>query len=322
MKKKYQLSTLLIGFLLLLASCKSNNYSIEIESVLSLAGNNRQELEKVLNHYSQTPDDSLKLRAAEFLIVNMPGKYSEYYDASWNDIATTSLRWTSSSNKQLVVDTYKLGTPVVEKDVEHITAVYLINNIELAFQVWHDKPWGKHISFETFCEEILPYRISIEPLENWREKVLASFADINKALIEDSLMTSVEACCRVNQLLPRFRLDPDFPTMSYTQLMASTRGQCDSETALAAFVMRGLGIPVTIDFTPHWATAPALGHSWNSVCDSTGQHISFMGTESNPHESHQGTTMLKSKAYIDPCEKCYRYCISNGYWPGSFMGCN
>ena len=86
MKKKYQSSILLTGLLFLLVSCKSNNYSHEVENVLTLAGNNRQELEKVLNHYSQIPDDSLKLRAAEFLIINMPGKYSEYYDASWAEI--------------------------------------------------------------------------------------------------------------------------------------------------------------------------------------------------------------------------------------------
>jgi hypothetical protein len=139
-----------------------------------------------------------------------------------------------------------LGNPVRRSDINHITAEYLIANIDLAFQVWNDKPWGKYISFDTFCEEILPYRVGTEPLENWREKVLASFADINKALKEDSLITAVEACSRVNDLLPRFRLDKDFSNMNFTQLMATTRGPCDNQAALAAFVMRGLGIPVTI----------------------------------------------------------------------------
>ena len=212
------------------------------------------------------------------------------------------LRWSSSSDKQKVLDTHQLGNPVRKEDIEHITAEYLINNIDLAFQVWNDKPWGKYISFDTFCEEILPYRIGTEPLENWREKVLASFADINNSLKEDSIMTAVQACRRVNDLLPRFRLDKDFSNMSFTRLMATTRGMCDSQAALAAFVMRGLGIPVTIDFTPQWKNHPT-GHSWNSVCDSAGQHISFMGTETNPYDSHQGNTLQKAKAY----RKTYRH---------------
>jgi hypothetical protein len=131
-------------------SC-SENYSPAIEAVLKQAGDNRVELENVLKHYSKNPADSLKLRAAEFLILNMPGKYSKYYDAPWNDVATVLLRWTSSSDKQRVLDTYSLGEPTVHDDVKYITAGYLINNIDLAFEVWQKRPWGKHISFDVFC---------------------------------------------------------------------------------------------------------------------------------------------------------------------------
>lgn len=267
-----------------------------LEEVFKLAGKNKNELEQVINHYKGDPADSLKLKAAKFLILNMPGKYTESYDAPWEDVATVNMRWSSSSDKSKVLETYHIGNPIRKEDINHITAEYLISNIELAFQVWNDKPWGKYISFETFCEEILPYRIGTEPLENWREKVLASFADINNSLREDSSMTAVEACSLVNDILPRFRLDKDFSNMSFTQLMATTRGMCDSQAALTVFVMRGLGIPVTIDFTPQWKSLPT-GHSWNSVCDSAGQHISFMGTETNPYGSHQGNTFQKAKAY-------------------------
>jgi hypothetical protein len=277
-------------------SCCTGGYSPEVLHALQCSGKNRGELEKVLVHFAQNPADSLKLRAAEFLIGNMPGKFSEYYDAPWNDVATVYLRWSSSSDKQSVLDAYKIGACVTREDVKYITADYLINNIDLAFRAWQDKPWGKYISFETFCEEILPYRVSTEPLENWREKALASFADINKALRKDSTMTAVRACAEVNRLLPQFKVDKDFPAMSYSQLMASRRSLCNGQVALAAFVMRALGIPVTLDFTPHWAQR-ARGHDWNSVCDSSGRHISFMGTEADPYEPHQGTLLLKSKTY-------------------------
>ena len=39
----------------------------------------------------------------------------------------------------------------------------------MAFKVWREQPWGKNVSFETFCEYILPYRIEDETLEYWRE---------------------------------------------------------------------------------------------------------------------------------------------------------
>ncbi len=47
-----------------------------LQEALRLAGDNRAELEKVLEHYSQDDADSSKLRAAEFLIANMPGHHT------------------------------------------------------------------------------------------------------------------------------------------------------------------------------------------------------------------------------------------------------
>jgi hypothetical protein len=279
----------------LLISCSHSHYFPEMEAVLKQAHKNRSQLEKVLKHYSQNPADSLKLRAAEFLILNMPGKYSEYYDAPWNDLAAISLRWTSSPDKQRVLDTYKIGEPVKQEDIKCITAEYLINNIELSFKAWQERPWGKHIPFDAFCEDILPYRINTEPLENWREKAIASFAGLDSELNKTET-TAVEACKTVNSVLPQFRIDKDFPKMNFSQLMASTRGQCDEMAALAAFTMRALGIPVSIEFTPHWLQHPT-GHSWNAVRDSAGSYISFMGTGALPGAIHQGVMLPKSKAY-------------------------
>ena len=223
----------------LISSCTV--YSDEMEDVFRQAGRNRKELEKVLKFYSKNEGDSLKLRAAEFLILNMPGKYALYYDAPWNDVATVLLRWTSSSNKQLVLDTYQLGQKIGKYDLLNIKGDYRINNIELAFQVWEVMPWGKDIPFDVFCEEILPYRVSTESLENWREKVLASFADLYQSFRDDTTgITSVEACRRVCDQLPQFLLDKDFPPMNFSQLMASTRGTCANMVSLAIFVMRGI----------------------------------------------------------------------------------
>ena len=43
-----------------------------LEVALQSAENNRKELEKVLCHYQKNPADSLKYKAACFLIENMP----------------------------------------------------------------------------------------------------------------------------------------------------------------------------------------------------------------------------------------------------------
>lgn len=55
--------------LCILISCSTpHQKKISLEQALSFAGENRIELEKVFEHYK---NDSLKLKAAEYLITNM-----------------------------------------------------------------------------------------------------------------------------------------------------------------------------------------------------------------------------------------------------------
>jgi hypothetical protein len=186
--------------------------------------------------------------------------------------------------------------PVIKDDVKYITGDYLINNIELAFKVWEEQPWGKDVPFDVFCEEILPYRLANEPLENWREKVLAGFAAQNSSFKTQPNMTAVKACFQVNSQLPLFRLSLNMPDMNYSMIMTTTSGICDEMAALAIFTMRALGIPVAKDYTPKWPNSN-VGHAWNSVYESAGKHFSFMGAEANPSQDHIYSGYSKSKIY-------------------------
>jgi hypothetical protein len=277
MKKRF----IYLIFAILLTGCTHTRYSPEIEDVLKQAGDNRSQLEKVLKRYSHNPADSLKLRAAEFLIVNMPDKYSVEYNVPFQNLMAYCIRMGGEENLRSVTEAYGPLEPVIKEDVKHITADYLINNIELAFKVWEEQPWGKNVPFDVFCEEILPYRIGNEPLENWREKVLASYARLNSSFKTQSGITAVEACSQVNLQLPHFCLSTDVPDMSYSMIMAATRGMCDEMVSIAIFVMRALGIPVTKDYTLKWPGRDD-GHSWNSVYENRDRRIVFMGVESGP----------------------------------------
>ena len=66
---KKNLIYLLLSFLI----CSCSRYSPRLEASLSMAGANRGELEKVLEHYR---GDRKKYKAACFLIENMVGRYT------------------------------------------------------------------------------------------------------------------------------------------------------------------------------------------------------------------------------------------------------
>jgi hypothetical protein len=270
-------------------------YSPEINAVLFMAGDNRSELEKVLKHYGRNPADSLKLRATKFLIVNMPGKGTIAYDTPWENVAAGLKRMDFVKDKRRLLETFDLENKTVKEDIKYITGEYLINNIELAFKVWEEQPWGKDIPFDIFCEEILPYRYYNEPLENWREKVLISFFSGNEIIHNQKGITSVLACQIIHSKLPTLYTSYQMPPMNYSMMMASWHGSCDDMAAFEVFVMRALGIPVVSDFTMQWPHNKR-GHSWNAVYDGHGGYVSF-NNEIAPGGPHSGIYLSKGKVY-------------------------
>ena len=72
MRRHLQIFAILLSAILL-SSCKDSR-----NEALRYAGNNRSELEKVLDHYKDDPE---KLAAAMFLIENMPEHYSYRSDS-------------------------------------------------------------------------------------------------------------------------------------------------------------------------------------------------------------------------------------------------
>ena len=159
-------------FITIFAIWGCSRYPADVERVLKFAGDNRAELEKVLNHYSNNPEDSLQLKAAQFMIANM---------AFHNTLSHAIL-----DSFRLHIATHQPGAttiPEFEKrfgplpaihykavnDAQVMTAGYLIRNIDFSFRLWREAPWGKHVSFDHFCEEIQPYRIGKEPIEDWKE---------------------------------------------------------------------------------------------------------------------------------------------------------
>ena len=64
----------ILFIVLSLSGCKMQMANMGVEEALSKAGGNRKELFQVIRHY-QDSGDSLKLKAALFLIENMADKY-------------------------------------------------------------------------------------------------------------------------------------------------------------------------------------------------------------------------------------------------------
>lgn len=172
-----------VGFLCLLGSCDSN-----IETSLECAGDNRQEIDVVLDHFKNDPNP-LKYEAAKFLIENMPyhhtfkGNAVERFNELYLNTSKEALNIrTEFFNKN--ADSIKSSIPPVY-DIMTMKAEYLIKTIDDACDMWCNSPWHKMYDKEIFFDYVLPYRIEHEPLSDWRQTISEEFP-----LLTDSVLLS------------------------------------------------------------------------------------------------------------------------------------
>lgn len=288
----------LMGVILMISllSCHKK-HSADLKEALLLAGENKTELQNVLDYYAKSESDSLKWKAACFLIEHMPVHYTYHGEAvdTFYEVMGAFFKsprdqgrpfYTAKYDSLLKIWENKLEQKKKRMDVESITADYLIRNIEEAFRMWQ-MPWAKHYSFEMFCEYILPYRVGKEPLSDWRSLFInrkPSELDLVKSAANKMLLygmcNSLNEKFVANIYYPAITM-PEYPLAMLGEMKS---GSCGDYSAQSIAQMRALGIPVAIDFIPQWGTR-SMGHEWpalvvsEQVClpfstnDALGRHL-------------------------------------------------
>ena len=274
-----------------------------LDYALEFAGENRRELEKVLEYYS---DDSLKYRAACFLIENMPRWYA--YDGWQLDTLEVLMRKDRegilSKDEKMRWNSFDYHALNKVYDSKVITSEYLIENIDLAFQEWQKRPWNKSLSFDDFCDLILPYRIGNERLSNWRSLYNSYYGSLL-----DSVYTGSDvlvACKCINDELNRqnykYSVEWNVPHNRADYLFKTRIGYCREVSDLIQYAMRSCGIPVAADFMPY-SPDYRYSHEWNVVRDTTGRYIQF---------GFDGLDPVRNKVPDDGRRKgkVFRYCYA------------
>jgi hypothetical protein len=261
-----------------------------VEQALKQSGDNRSELEKVLLHYSQNPADSLKYRAACFLIGNMPLHFS--YRSAMIDTFKTANRLAGRKQtglkealEELANRHGSLSRAEAEKvyDVHVAGSGFLISNIDLAFRAWQEMPYGRHYGFSEFCEYILPYRVRGEQMEDWRELFYRTF----KPLVDTAAHPEdpVYVAKIINDYLIgrgfNFFFSDNVPSMGPVTLLNDPFGTCQEMTSLTAYALRSVGIPCGIDMMVQRPDMEGK-HFWNFMIDTTRLPVAFAGLEKSP----------------------------------------
>ena len=242
------------------------------------------ELKKTIDHYSHSAADTLKLKAALFLIENMSGRYSndskelrEYY--TFLDSLFKNEKDFNRLDSIYKNYTFKLPKIAQKRfpDKTYIKADYVIKNIDEAFESWQ-KPWARHLTFTQFCEYLLPYRVHDEVLEHWRMIYKKKYSNCFDTSDYNNLNT-IQACAKLNDELKKLNIKLNTNTPYNLGIRPSTLinmnfGNCQNFSNMGILAMRSMGIPVAID--------QVIDHQWNVVITSAGP-VTFAAAEGNPN---------------------------------------
>ena len=253
---KKTVSTLIIVLLLSLSSCMEEKPHISL--ILDKAGANKVELQKFLNNYKNDP---LKLKAAEFLITGMEGRFSYDLLVKGPEKQTVgfNLYHPKINRKNLIYlldSLHYYVTDTIAKDIETVSSEYLIKNHELAFEIWQTKPWSKNYSFDIFCEFILPYRIGNESLESdWRTYFQEKYLPILDTMQGNNQVKKVFQFVK-NDIKKWFWYSNNTidlkPTMDLDEVLNCHKGNCVDLANVYLYALRAVGVAAAVDYIPLW----------------------------------------------------------------------
>ncbi|MFQ9145864.1 MAG: hypothetical protein ACLR5I_12420 [Odoribacter splanchnicus] len=242
----------------ILGCCACMDLPADVEEALALAGGNRRELKAVLRHYRQ---DSLKFRAACFLIANMRWHYSDdsgyclYSDAKDSDLC----------------------------DLRRFDRSFLISHVDHAFDVWESSPCAAGLSFCEFCEYILPYRSlagypdcfsGAELYDLFGKYVGAGQGDSLAGYVAryNRVKTDFEGVTGKRLALDSSLYRPFFPGR-----------ECTDVAVIGCQILRACGLPVMVEFCNAYRDFPGR-HFYCTVRDDRGRWWPFNPETSLPGE--------------------------------------
>jgi hypothetical protein len=302
-------------------SSEESRYSNRLNYALCEAGNNKEELKKVLDYYRE---DSLKFDAACFLIENMPYHYTSedvivdslyvqyfkktdsIYTKLFNGMTVNSIfnyteRGFDGLKDSLKIEFEKLPIHKPIKglsDVEKVKADFLIDNIDFSFKLWKESPLLKKMDYEDFKEYILPYRSGDEPLLYKRSELANLF---KQQVCIDGMDKTTIPISRFKAYFMKQRwlnsyIRPENHLGVYDLFLPAYKMNCHNNAMWTCDIFRSLGVPIVYEYTSQWVDRERK-HFWCACPDSNGIFQPFTPPENNLLEDWEESLKYSGKVY-------------------------
>ena len=152
------------------------------------------------------------------------------------------------------------------RDLQSLSATYLLENLSLAYEAFSKAPWRERIPKEIFLNDVLPYASVNESRDDWRRRL----HELAAPLVADC-KTASEAAQRLNQkLFPltgvRYSTQRRRPNEGPLGTLESKLASCTGLSILLVDACRAVGVPARVVGTPLWFNKRG-NHTWVEIWD-------------------------------------------------------
>ncbi len=153
-----------------------------------------------------------------------------------------------------------------DRDRKTLSAEFLTENLNLAFQARSEFPWGSQVPEAVFLNDVLPYAVFDETRDPWRADLLARARDLVK-----EARTASEAAQALNRQIfnlvkVHYNTGRKRPNQSLKESVELGKATCTGLSIILVNACRAVGIPARAVGTPLWANERG-NHTWVEIWD-------------------------------------------------------
>jgi len=159
-----------------------------------------------------------------------------------------------------------------QKDLQSLSAEFLLDNVRVAYEARAAAPWASQVSDDLFFKDILPYANVDEKRENWRGKL----REICWPIVKDCKTTG-EAAQELNKQLfkkvkVKYSTKRKKANQSPSESMDSGLASCTGLSILLVDACRSVHVPARMIGIPRWTNKNG-NHTWVEVWDNGDWHF-------------------------------------------------
>jgi predicted esterase len=153
-----------------------------------------------------------------------------------------------------------------DHDLRSLSAVFLLENVRLAYDARRQVPWGRDLPETLFLNDVLPYANVDEARDPWRKQLY----ELCLPLVKDC-KTPGEAALVLNRtifpkLKVRYSTARKQPHQSPKETIAQGKATCTGLSILLSDACRSVAVPARLAGTPLWSNGRG-NHTWVEVWD-------------------------------------------------------